>query len=225
MIQDKLVAKRLEYHPEFLLRLHEVLVTWDLSSKPGLFVQARPTVPSTLDVARAEVRNALREGISGESNWWNSFGAALTLRSLHGITAVLNSEAPTWLTEVHRDGHMLAGVWEFPPASDRDNNVPVVASWYAAFFEEFFALASAVSGVGGLKGDFDVTATLVNANALRYANSTHNGQILRVAGAPSRLQHVQWTVRAATVGSKQWDALARTMAEGLAGAFRVPARG
>lgn len=226
ILEDKLVQTRLKREPEFLLRLHEVQTNWSLADKPGLVVQARPLKEAALDVMEVKVRNALREGIDTDdaANFWDHFEAVRMLHNLHGITATANTESPTWLTEVHRDGHMVAGVWDFPDMAARDGqNAAVIAYWYASFFEESFKLMANVAAAGRLNGEFQVTATLANANMLRYgARSPANRPML--SGEACLTQNVQWSIQGASMGSAEWHALARSMAQGIAGAYRAPLR-
>lgn len=225
LLDDKLLTTRLERNPEFLLRLHEVLATWGLAGKPGLYLQARPAPGSAvhLDVDAPAVRQALRTGAQGDERWWDSLEAPHTQRNVHGITGLMDATKPEWLTEVHHDGHVLAGVWTFPSAPTRDGETLVIADWYANFFRHFFEFAASVAQAADLNGQFQVTATLVNADALRYANSNNAGYI-GVSGEPCNLKNVQWMVHTSEIGSEQWQALAVTMAKGLLGAYRARPR-
>ncbi|MRD47520.1 hypothetical protein GHT07_09540 [Caenimonas koreensis DSM 17982] len=226
ILEDKLVQTRLQKEPEFLLRLHEILTNWKVGEKPGLVVQARPVQAASLEVLDVKVRNALREGIDsdGNGNLWDHFEAIRMFHSLHGITATANTESPIWLTEAHRDGHMIAGVWDFPdlPAQD-GQNAKAMAYWYESFFGESFKLMSNVAAAGGLTGEFQATATLANANMLRYgARSPANRPML--AGEPCLMPYAQWSLQKASIEKPEWHMLARSMAQGIAGAFRAPIR-
>lgn len=221
---DKILEGRLKQEPEFLWRLQEVLGNWKLQDKPGLVIQARPVVRSKLDVMAVKVRNSLREGVDAHetSSWWNNFESLRMLHNLHGITGLVDSENPTWLTEAHRDGHMLAGVWSFPDAPSRAQTA-VLADWYVSFFVDALKLMANVASTGELSGEFAVTATLVNADKLRYAARNPAGY-LGISGEVSLSQHAQWSVSYASIGSADWHALAKAMARGIAGAYRAPMR-
>lgn len=222
LLDDKLLTTRLQGHPEFLLRLHEVVGTWALGDKPGLYLQARPASEGrvALDVDAQPVRQAVRTGAQGDEQWWDSLEAPHAQRSVHGITGLMDARQPEWLTEVHHDGHVLAGVWTFPSAPTRDGETLVIPDWYATFFKHFFELTANVAQAGRLDGEFHVTATLVNADALRYASTSSGGHI-GVSGEPCNLKNVQWMVHTAAIGSEQWGALALTMAKGVLGAYRA----
>jgi hypothetical protein len=223
ILEDKLLATRLDATPEFLLRLHEVLATWKLMDKSGLFLQARPAAAggASLDVDSRAVLDVLRHGVEGENQVWDNLEAPHIQPSLHGVTGVMNWATPEWLVEAHRDGHVLAGVWTFPPAPN--NEMPVIPGWYALFFEQFFELTANLAKIGGMSGDFQVTATIVNADALRYA-ARHGGGPFRVAGEVCSLKNIQWMVHTAAVGTDQWTKLAKTMAAGIGGAYRARSR-
>jgi CRP-like cAMP-binding protein len=73
ILEDKLVAQRLQAHPDFLLRLHEMLVTREVATEPALFLQVRPVKARVLPIAGVEVRRALRDGVNGDAGWWGNF--------------------------------------------------------------------------------------------------------------------------------------------------------
>jgi hypothetical protein len=178
-----------------------------------------------LDVIDVKVRSALRDGIetNDTSSWWGNFEGNRMLHSLHGITAIANTEAPTWLTETHRDGHMLAGVWDFPELPLRDKQVKAIVDFYVSFFVDAFKLMANVAAAGGLSGEFHATATLVNASVLRYAVRNPVGYS-GISGEPCLSQNVQWSRQCAPIGSAEWHTLAKAMARGIAGAYRAPLR-
>jgi hypothetical protein len=223
ILEDKLLTTRLDATPEFLLRLHEVLATWKLTDKAGLFLQARPAAEAgaSLDVDSRAVQDVLRHGVEGENQVWDNLEAPHIQSSLHGVTGVMNWATPEWLVEAHHDGHVLAGVWTFPPAPNSETLV--IPGWYAQFFDQFFEQVAAVAKAGGVAGDFQVTATLVNAHLLRYAARLGGGPF-RVAGEVCSLENVQWLVHTAPVGTDQWSKLAKTMAAGIGGAYRARSR-
>ncbi len=225
ILDDKILEIRLKQQPEFMLRLQEVLVNWKLQDKPGLILQARPVNNAVLDVMDIKVRSALRDGIDSNdtSGWWDNLQAPRVLHNLHGITGIVNTDAPTWLTEAHRDGHMLAGVWNFPDLPARDKQATAIADWYVSFFIEAFRLMANVAAAGALSGEFQATATLVKANMLRYAARNSAGYA-GVTGEQCLSQNVQWSIQGAPIGSADWYALAKTMAQGIAGAYRAPLR-
>lgn len=222
LFDDKLLATRLNDQPEFILRLHELLVTWGLIDKPGLYLQARPVAKggAPLDVDAPAVRHALREGAQGKEHWWDNLAAPVALSSVHGVTGLVSS-SPDWVSELHRDGHMLAGVWSFPEAPTRGGETLAIVDWYANFFTQFFDLMAKVAEAGSLSGDFHVTATLVNADGLRFATVNEHGNFRGVAGEKSALKNVQWLVYTAPIGTQQWAKLAIAMADGIRGAYRV----
>jgi hypothetical protein len=226
ILEDQLVRVRLKHQSEFVLRLHEVLTNWSLNEKPGLVVQARPAENGALDLTAVKVRTTLREGIEADDrpNFWDHFEAISMLYNVHGITGTVSTDTPRWLTEVHRDGHMLAGVWDFPEVPVRGGHTAAaIAYWYASFFEEWFKLMANVAAAGGLSGEFLVTATLVNANLLRYGARNPANQAV-VSGEQCLMQNVQWSVQGASIGSAEWHTLGKAMALGIAGAYRVPMR-
>jgi hypothetical protein len=223
ILEDQLLKTRLDATPEFLLRLHEVLATWSLTDKPGLFLQARPAAAGgvSLDVDSKAVQDVLRNGAEGENQGWDNLEAPHLQPSLHGVTGVMNWSTPEWLVEAHRDGHILAGVWTFPVAPHSE--ILVIPGWYAQFFDQFFEQTAAVTKAGGVGGDFQVTATLVNAHLLRYAARLGGGQF-RAAGEVCSLKNIQWMVHTAPIGTEEWTKLAKAMAAGIWGAYRARTR-
>ena len=222
LLEDKLLASRLRHDPEFLLRLHEVVETWGIADRPALFVQARPADGGArLDVDSPDVRNVLRAGVNGDNQWWDNLEAPHVQRSLHGVTGMLNYSCPEWLVEAHRDGHLLAGVWTFPMAPTRGDDVPVVADWYALFFRQFTEWAAKVAKAGGIEGEYLLTATLMNASGLRYATGAGQPSI---SGDACTLQNAQWLVYRAPMGTTAWTTLAESLARGLPGLYRSRSR-
>jgi hypothetical protein len=223
ILQDKLLMTRLQSHPEFALRLQEVITTWNLEAKPGLYVQARPVSENRkLDVDAPALRAVLNEGAQEHERWWDSLSAPLVFRSVHGITGLTDAAQPNWLVEVHRDGHLLAGVWDFPTAPTADGESAVIPDWYSKFFEQFMEVTGNLMSAVNQAGDFQVTATLVNADALRFATTRGGGTSL--LGSGCRQKNVQWLVRTAAVGTDGWTGLGQEMAHGLRGAYRVRPR-
>jgi hypothetical protein len=225
LLNDPIISLRLKSEPEFVLRLQEVLATWQLEDKPGLFLQARPAENSqcALDLDQVAIRNAIREGVADEAYPWDNFEAPVIQRALHGLTGLNDSQSPEWIFEVHRDGHLLAGVWKFPTLPTRDGESLVIADWYARFFTQFFAHAATVMRAANARGEFVATATLVNARSLRFAEG-RRGVAASIKGRPANVDNAQWLLQRAPIESQSWLQLGPSMARGVEGIYRV-ARG
>jgi hypothetical protein len=136
--------------------------------------------------------------------------------TFHGIASLPAREQPAWAAEAHRDGHFIAGIWRFPEFAVRGSNVPSLADFYADVFSDFFQLVASTLQVGSEPPKYEVTASLVHAPKLHYAMRSFGGHVIR---DPLTIDHLQWPIAAARVGTPEWMSLAVQMGKALTGAY------
>ena len=220
ILEDKLLSLRLENRPEFQLRLAEFLHSYGVADRPGLVVQARRAPGAeggAVDVDDPEVQRRFLAGVRTENGWWHGFRSMTAVQAtFHGIASLPAREQPAWAAEVHRDGHFIAGIWRFPEFSVRGSNVPGLAGFYVKIFEDFFQLLALTLQAGSEPPKYEVTASLVNAPKLHYAKRSFGGHAIR---DPLTIDHLQWPIAAAQVGTPDWMSLAAQMSKALTGAY------
>lgn len=224
ILDDKYLMARLSSEPEFAIRLEE-LVTWHgLAEKPTLIVQARPGLKASrsVDLKDAGLVQRFRNGRLDHENWWDGFRSMVSpVETFHGIAGLPTTHEPGWTTELHQDGHLIAAIWRFPELPHRARGeVAAVPAFYKQFFTQFFELAAALFASPAASEHWKVTATLLQARQLHYADKTWGNQY-GLTGGESPLQHWQWLVTAAELGSEEWTSLGERMGSQLRGAFKV----
>lgn len=170
---------------------------YDLKERPVLVVQACPVdAHIEIDLADSATRVALAQGNGDATNssWSGLQGATSGLRgSLDGIACVSGYVPPIWASELHTDGHLIAGVWDFdrPTGSGKDAFI----TWeYVEFFEDFGRLAAIVAAkIDQKTADWLVTATLLCADGLQYGSKA-NRRSNRLS-PPLRRRHLEFRVR------------------------------
>lgn len=225
ILDDKLLSLRLARHPEFHVRLVEFLHSYRIVEQPALVVQARPAHGSAstgVDVDDGNLQNRFRTGVADTSTWWEGFRSMVaTRRTFHGIASLPNRENPTWASEVHRDGHFIAGIWKFPELSIGPKTADVVADFYLSIFADFVHLIELTLDPHANQPRYDATWTLVGAEKLHYASRSIFHQF-NVSAPPPHIPHLQWTISEATVGTQEWKRIADLMGQALAGAYSHP---
>lgn len=222
ILNDKLVAQRLASRPEFLLRLHEFTSSYNIGDKPALIAQASPATTAglvTVDLNDDRLVGRMKAGAGGTDAFWNSFYSPLVpTPTFHGIAMLAARQEPTWALEAHRDGHFLAGVWDFLEAAYDGKSCPAIAHFYSAFFADFLTVISnaVASGIA-----YEVTATLINAPHLRYVREGDQGG--RVTLPPPKITNLQWPILAGSVGTA-WNQIGEQMADAMAGAYGAKIR-
>ena len=223
ILDDKLLSLRLANRPEFHLRLAEFLQSYRVADRPALVVQARldpDTRGNAVDVDDPEVQARFLAGVQTDNDWWQGFrSVAAAQATFHGIASLPSAEQPTWASEMHRDGHFVAGCWRFPEFSVRGSKVSGVADFYVAMFDDFFQLLVSTLQAGSEPPKYEVTATLVCAPKLYYAKRSHFGGQYVVFEDPLTTENLQWPVAAARVGTPEWTLLAAQMGKALTGAY------
>lgn len=223
IVDDPYLRSALAANERFLRKLHDYVERHRLEQRPALIVQASP-VDATLDLAvRSTLYSNLLAGGSGRHGaWWNGFTQLSTRVEpfFHGIELLSYSEDPKWASELHTDGHVVAGTWTFPELSDgQGKQVAVVAYFFTELFEDFVDIVDKVQQTLTPPESFDITATLWRANQLGFGRKSTFGNDVTLC-PPSRLATLQWRVRRAAdrAGLVQ---VATRMASDLLGAYGV----
>lgn len=162
-------------------------------------VAAKPVEVQSLAVAKA----MRREGLNPQVAWWRQFASCGGVKAVFdGLAINATGSSGGWATELHTDGHLIAGVWEFPGTGKGD---VAVAEFYDHVFADFAELAFSVYPVATVSGRLAATCTLLQATKLPLVAS--RGQY-EVAPAPKR-DNLEWPM--AQVASV--DELEATLAE------------
>lgn len=179
----------------FARKLQTFVSDYQLDERPALILQAGPAdVELEVDMTGAAVRVALAQGGDGSSNtWWNGLqSTAGTLRgSVDGLAAVSGASPPIWASELHTDGQLIAGIWDF----DRgDPQRPLITWDYAELFDDFGRLAEKVARQAAPEGtNWWITATFLRSNAVHYGSEA-NRRINRVT-PPLRRPQLDFRIR------------------------------
>ncbi|MCG2592988.1 hypothetical protein LZ009_09365 [Ramlibacter sp. XY19] len=218
LLQDDLLMLRLREQPEFAARLVEFINLRQLEGKPMLVLQARPTSDTSFDVAAVErsAQAAMRQGCKNTRNEWDGFFAGSQLRPCFQgwETGRLG-----WAFEAHRDGHFFAAIWTFPQVEVPSKKAAIaVANVYAVMFPQFFEVVALALEDLDPPPMYCITATLVGADNLVYAEVTSSGRLVHKAPALAP-QNLQWPVFEAQVGGMSWTSSMIALAKGLAGAY------
>jgi len=219
LLDDKRLAMRLGAYPELLLRLDELRANQDWET--ALVVQAAPVRTLRLDVSLPAVEQALLRGATPRRAWWDGLRAnSKSKTTLHGIASLPIWGKPGWACEAHRDGHFIAGVARFPELPTSNGAVPVIADFYASFFQDFFEVVKSTLSAGQVGPVmYCATWTLVNAPALHYGHKAEHGDSYVVGAPPLAVRNLQAPAVEAEVGSPAWDWLAIDMGRALCGAY------
>lgn len=215
---EGIMKARLGAHPEFQARLYEFIAAYRLESRPALILQARAHNPAAINLHSADVQKQLQRGAGDTNNWWGGFNSSFAIApTFHGIGAISSREDPMWASEMHWDGHFIAGTWNFPMGRKNDEEVPAIADFHSEVFGEFFGIVKALT-----PGDvtYDCTATLWRASSLHYMAPAPFGRQHVIRADPLVLEMLQWPVRVATTTSQDYAKTAESMGAALRGAYR-----
>jgi hypothetical protein len=211
VLDDKLISLRLRARPEFLARLAEFLATYGDAERAALVVQAAPTQDGqdhSIAVEDINLQNRFREGVTTDNGWWQGFRSQVAvIPTFHGIASLPAREQPAWASEMHYDGHFIAGVWSFPEGN-------FIVDFYAEMLTDFLRL---IENVVGPDLSYDVTWTLTNASRLQYKLS--RSRLLGTSIRPVPVQHLQAPIRTEKVGTPGWRSLGMRMQRAFTGAY------
>jgi hypothetical protein len=163
---------------------------YGLEEKPALIWQCMSVAALQIDVTSAPLRQAFEEGgqAMSDERWWCGFRAGRRAAAVFdGIAAHSHGRTEQWMTELHTDGHLVAGVWSFPESRPPQPLVCGVGDFYAAAFRDFGALAARVYAAMPAVKNLFITCTMQHADRLSLI--ADDGRVL--ASPPAR-QTLQW---------------------------------
>lgn len=148
---------------------------YGLQSKSALVWQCMPEEALAVDVADQTLRAAIQEGTNAfsDTGWWCGFKVGRRPALVFdGLASTSDADASGWVTEVHEDGHFLAGVWTFPEVSANGQaSRPAVADFYVDAFRDFALVAGKVYEAASYTSSVVVTCTMLHANQLPLAGN------------------------------------------------------
>jgi len=225
IVNDDYLRCAFRQDERFLRKLHDYVARYQLAERPALVLQAGPAnTPFDIDVRTTQYEQLLAGGGGSTRNgaWWNGFGQlnSRVETSFQGIELLSYSQDPKWASELHTDGHLIAGVWDFAELADsQGKQLKVVPHFFSDIFADFVDIIAKVQQTLGTPTSFDVTATLRRATELRFGGNSTFGNSVNLS-APARLDLLQWRIRR---GGDRTDLaqVAAKMASDLRGAFGV----
>ena len=204
-------------HPELHSRLKDFAEDYTLGDKPALIWQWRPCDPVEVDVSVPGVHDLISRGAvsSRMQAWWYGF------QSNYGVVPVFSGLSSTdpinaagWAAEIHTDGHLIAGLWNFPEAPVNGTPAACLSDFHMDAFRDFAELAESAAAAIGSAGPSGMTATLLAATSLQPVRSgNHWGHQPRAATRHT----LQWRVR--TGSNDQLRAIGDAMAADYKRAF------
>lgn len=156
---------------------------YGLRAKPALVWQCMPEESLDVDVVDDALRTAIQEGAGAVSDtgWWYGFnGGRRPVLVFDGLASTSAADASGWATEVHADGHFMAGVWSFPEVVlNGQTSRSAVADFYVDAFRDFAYVAGKVYKAASYTRTVSVTCTMLQANQLPMAG--HRDRIIAPA--------------------------------------------
>lgn len=175
-----------------LLKRRAFLEEYGLADRPALVLQCSPLSALQVDVTSESVQTAFRLGKGSESNdaWWNGFrDSSLPSPVFDGIAS--SREVPReWATQLHDDGHLLAGVWKFANVEVRTGvEQTAIPKFFSELFKDFSGLVRGCYSAASVDCPFLMTCTLEHADRLALVSG--QGRVL----APAQTRKVlRWPV-------------------------------
>ena len=174
----------------FKRKLDAFVEDYSLESKPALVFQAIPAGTTAIDVTKHSVQTALHEGADAisDTGWWYAFKASgRPVLVFDGLASSSNAGEQGWVSEVHEDGHLIAGLWTFPHVREHEQeSQPAAASFYVHAFRDFGFVARKVYEAASYSGGVVATCTLLQANLLPLA-APRGGSVIASASKRSVL--------------------------------------
>lgn len=184
----------------FERRRSNFLADYRLLERPALIWQCHPSEPLTIDLTSEPLAEAFRQGGGPEadSGWWDSFKCqGRPVLVFDGVSSTSRRDKATWGTEVHADGHVIAGVWTFPElwqVQTPGESVLGVADFYSEAFRDFAYFAARVFDAAPYSQGLYATCTMHRAQQLPLLGS-HS-----VASLASNRDSLRWPLHAVGVG-------------------------
>jgi hypothetical protein len=152
-----------------------------------------------LDISDEKLRAVLSAGGGPDSNdgWWHGF--KMNWRPslvFDGLASVSDYGGAGWVTELHVDGHLIAGVWTFPElGSTSAKPGPGVADFYVGAFRDFAFLASKAYEAAGYAKVVQTTCTMHHADRLPLL-----GNFDRVLAPAPKRKTLRWPIANVNAG-------------------------
>ncbi|HVL10698.1 MAG TPA: hypothetical protein VM512_16305 [Burkholderiaceae bacterium] len=153
----------------FARKRSNFLDDYGLQDKPVLMWQCLPAEIFLPDISSKKILNAFSQGGGdrADDGWWHGF------KSYTGPTLVFDGLASSknpddgWVTELHVDGYLSAGLWRFIEQGMRSEaTVLEVADFHVNAFRDFAFLIREICDAGEYKGMLHLTATIFHADKL-----------------------------------------------------------
>ena len=152
-----------------LEKLTHFLTYPGFGSSPTLVLQCFPVELHAVDVDSELVKRALLNGTGqhGMDDWWRGFMAsAAPSATFDGLRSGGEASAQGWLTEIHRDGHVVAGI-----RADALSQVPAVFAALTEAFADFGVLAMRLHRAAKISGELRLAASLTGCAGLPLLRS------------------------------------------------------
>lgn len=208
----------LEDFPVLRRKLQNFCVDHSLEGSPALVWQCIPLEPCEVLLSSKELSTTLEEGAGDEkdqSGWWYGFRTGQRpVPVFDGLAAHKASEDIGWMTEIHSDGGVIAGLWTFPSVPSQEGTSHLVVSdFHERAFADFASLATRLFSTAPIAYPALVTCTMLNAPMLRFHRDRYRHPLV----GPRR-STLQWRVRKADSG-EQVDAVLKLMSAELLRAY------
>jgi hypothetical protein len=209
MIANESFKLALGDEPVFLRKLTDFLCDYGIDEQPAFVWQCQPGQPIEVDLASPALVEAMRLGArsSSSSGWWYGFRSESgCVPVFGGLSATNPPDADGWSVEVHSDGHVIAGLWDFPDDQSGQTQQKCIAEFHADAFRDFGQYSAHLAEVIAPQGQFRMTASLLRAPTLRAVNRRSHRPPRQC-----RREVLQWRVRAGglsdliTIGSAMTD--------------------
>jgi hypothetical protein len=169
----------------FIRKLRNFLEDHGLDGLPALVLQCDAQDARVADIASRPLQQAMLAGSgeSGNADWWMGFMGGSTQQVFDGLATRGDRNEPSWVTELHEDGHVLASVLlnAYP---DLNGVHPAIQN----AFPQFGMLVQKLHTAAGIETKLNFTATLVNAKGLELLAFGQYGQPRRRKIGRDRLE-------------------------------------
>ena len=195
MVAIQTSGKYFREYPRLDEKLSYFIEDRKLMAKPAIIWQCSPISSLEVDVNELRVKSALQLGANSgqQDGWWHSFHSSqYAVPVFDGIASHSISNDTGWTTEFHSDGHIFAGLWNFPPAPGQDPQTLCVAKFHQQAFLDFGLLAASLQEASLLEGDCLITCTMLNSAQLGFHDKGYRYEVRRV-----HRDHLHWKVRVA----------------------------
>lgn len=196
MLTDYLLRESLRNHPVFLRKLMAFAEDYGLAEKPALVWQCSPLEALEVDVHGKRVLEAMEQGAGAgnEQGWWYGFRSMWKRTFVFdGVASDTHESESGWAAECHTDGHVIAGLWNFPMAATNDGHTPIVMPFHGGAFSDFATFAKSLMNAADYTGGCQLTCSMLHASSLPYSE---NPRWQPVPLTYLRRSVLQWRVRA-----------------------------